>query len=408
MEQLMADMKKTVDLDDLDFDLPPLPEIKTPKRTVDLGNGAFSDGQQEDESQKSRVRSIDDILSAPDGSSPVPAPKHGVDTVSEVRISGESSIENAMAAAETALKRIADTAAEDPFDRPLPETESYSDRAAAEVREEPAVSYEEPESEDEADYSPDLDSVDTSGLILDEMDSKVSYISSPQDDAARALKKMVMMDDMSMEMTETPVLDDLSSEYVTVREKASSDELYRKDTLNDREKKALKDRMHEEIYRRPENFNKKTGDILEERLMTENRLKKAKKGLLVTIGAMLLTLACAAATYLGLHEYNEAYTYLAAGTIIAALLMMIRSRGTRMGAIIYLAFNTLMLAGPGLALSVLRQKAQQLDNFNQLVVGYTIPIILSGLALFILGTSKLVDVYFTTDSEGREKKKQHF
>lgn len=396
----MADLKNMTDLDIPDFELPPLPEIKTPRRTVDLDSGAALEHQSEEEAPKKPVLSINDILSAPENDTPVPPPKHGVDTSTEVRISGEESMDRAMAAAENELKKLSEDMARAPFEEPPP--------MKSENREEP------PEEEataiigDDESCSPDLDTVDTSGLILDEMDSKVSFISTPQDDAARALKKMIMMDDMTMEMTEKPVLDDLSSEYVTAREKADGDDLYRKDTLNDREKKAIKDRMHEEIYRRPENFNKKTGDFLEEKLMSENRMKKARKGLLITIGAMLLTLAGAAATYLGLHEHNEAYTYLAAGSIIAALLMMIRTRGTRMGAILYLAFNTLMLAGPGLALTVLQQKSQQLDNFDQLVVGYMVPMILSGLALFILGTSKNVNIYFTTDSEGREKKKQHF
>lgn len=391
----MSEIKKTADMDEFDFELPPLPEIKTPKRTVDLGGRIAPD--ETEEKKKEHVRSIDDILSSPDGKASVVVPKHGVDTSSEVRITSEESVDRAMAAAEIALERINRAEENDPFEKAQPV-----------AKEEPASSSYEPEPEPEKqNYSSDLDEVDTSGIVLDEMDSRVSYISTPADDAAKALKQMVMMDDMSMEMVDKPVLDDLSSEYVTVRERAKSDDLYRKDTLNDREKKALKDRMHEEIYRRPENFNKKTGDFLQEKLMAENRLKKAKKGLLVTIGAMLITLACAAATYLGLHEYNEAYTYLAAGTIIAALLMMVRSRGTRLAAIIYLAVNTLILAGPGLALTVLSQNKEQLDNFNQLVVGYTVPIILSGLALFILGTSKNVLIYFTTDKEGKEIKK-HF
>ncbi|MGN0692430.1 MAG: hypothetical protein ACI4K7_08800 [Oscillospiraceae bacterium] len=390
----MAEIKKTADMDEFDFELPPLPEIKTPKRTVDLSGNTAPD--ETEEKKNEHVRTIDDILSAPDGNGPVVVPKHGVDTSSEVRITGEESVDRAMAAAEAALEKLSRAEETDPFENDAQPT----------FEEEPAPSSDEPRPEEE-DYSSDLDEVDTSDIVLDEMDSRVSYISTPADDAAKALKQMVMMDDMSMDMVDKPVLDDLSSDYVTVREKAKSDDLYRKDTLNDREKKALKDRMHEEIYRRPENFNKKTGDFLQEKLMAENRLKKAKKGLLITIGAMLLTLACAAATYLGLHEYNEAYTYLAAGTIIAALLMMVRSRGTRIAAIIYLAVNTLILAGPGLALSVLSQKEAQLDNFNQLVVGYTIPIILSGLAMFILSTSKNVLIYFTTDKEGKETKK-HF
>lgn len=396
----MADTNKITDSDEFDFELPPLPTIKTPNRTVDLSGGSSLSEPKENEQQKSFVRSINDILSAPDGNDPVVVPKHGTDLTSEVRITSSESIDRVMAEAEAALQMVGKIP--DPFDRLEPETAGASE----DVQSAEAANNAESMTQSSESDIPDLDSVDTSGIILDDMDSKVSYISTPQDDAAKALKQMVMLDDMSLEMTERPVLDDLSSEYVTVREKARGDELFHKESLNEREKKALKDRMHEEIYRRPENFNKKTGEFLQEKLMAENRLKKAKKGLLITIGAMLLTLACAALTYVGLHDYNEAYTYLAAGTIIAALLMMIKTRGTKLFAVIYLAFNTLMLAGPGLALTVLRQNTEEVDNFNQLVIGYTVPIILSGLAMFILGTSKNVAIYFTTDSEGKERVKR--
>ena len=52
------------------------------------------------------------------------------------------------------------------------------------------------------------------------------------------------------------------------------------------------------------------------------------------------------------------------------------------------------------------QKDSQMESFNRLVVGFTIPIVFSGLALFILGTSKNVAIYFSTDKEGKEIKKR--
>lgn len=382
----------------LDFDLPPLPKLKTSAEIEEEAKNRAAGQMQtaaEEEVQKKPL-SIDDILSAPNNSGDVVIPKEKVDVSTVKKVSSAQSVDRTMAEAEIALKRLAVMNSTDSFETAGTEKKSAEIPKAAPPVPEPEEDVPLPEHNT---YEPDIESIQ-----LSDMDSKVSEMNSNVDEAARALKNMIMLDEMSMEMTDTPVLDEMSSEYRSDREKAKGDDFARKDTLSAREKKAIKDRMHEEIYRRPENFDKVTGAYLESKLKAENRLKKAKKGLLLNIFAAILILGCAAATYLGLHVYNELFTYLAALTLISGLMLLIRSKMAKIFTIVYLVLNTLTLAVPGLGLMILNQKTDPADNFDGLIVAFTICIVLSGLALFILSTSKLVAIYFTTDNEGNEKK----
>ena len=378
---------------EFDFELPPLPKLKT---TAELEEEAkqrrIPEAAEEKEIQKKPL-SIDDILSAPNNSGDVVIPNNKVDTSTVKRVTSDSSVERTMAEAEKALEIISRNSTV-PF-------ENAPEKKSAETE---LPKYDEPLPD--TGMQPVQDSYEPApeSIQLSEMNDKLAAMDAGADEAARALKNMVMLDDISMEMSGTPKLDEMSYEYGSDRKRAAGDELYSKDKLSAGEKKAIKDRMHEEIYRRPENFDKVTGDYLESRLKAENRLKKAKKGLLLNILDILLVLGCAAATYLGLHNYSELFTYLAALTLISGLMLLIRAKGARIFTIIYLVLNTLTLAIPGLGLMILNQKESPADNFDGLIVAFTVCIVLSGLALFILSTSRLIQIYFTTDNEGNEKK----
>lgn len=371
---------------EFDFELPPLPKLRPVSEAAkETAADVPPEAPAENEPQK-KLLSIDDILSAPNNRGDVVIPKDRVDTSTVKRVTSGDSVDRTMAEAEKALEMISKNSAI-PFEK-------------AEELPKPDNSLPDNESMPHADDSYELD---PGSIQLSEMNDNASSVSSGADEAARALKNMVMLDDISMEMSGAPKLDEMSYEYGPDRKKANGDELYRKDKLSANEKKAIKDRMHEEIYRRPQDFDKVTGDYLESRLIAENRLKKAKKGLLLNILDILFILGCAAGTYLGLHEYNEAFTYLAAVTLISGLLLLIRAKGSRIFTIVYLVLNTLILAVPGLGLMILNRRDDPTPNFDGLIVVFTVCIVLSGLALFILSTSSLIRIYFTTDNEGNEK-----
>ncbi len=360
-EDLTSSLKQQSDIDDI---------LSAPDASSEAETVIYSSPAPKEASK--RPLNIDDILSAPNNATPVPPPKMTVDTSTVKNITSEESLEKTMEAAKRALGVISENSRV-PFEpEPEPEEEVF------------------PPADTIPEHSPDPESV-----VLEEMGGNNRSSSA-------ALKNMILMDEMSMEMTDKPILDDLSSDYTTARQKARGDDLSRKDSLSLGERKAIRDRLHEEIYRRPENFSSKQEKYLEQRLKAENRLKKARKGLLITILAMFLTLGCAASTYVGLHDYNELFTYLAAGTLIAGLMLLIKSKNAKLFSTVYLALNTLTLAVPGLAMMVITGSSS-VPDFDKYVVWFGICIALSGAALFILSTSRTAAIYFSTDSEGNER-----
>ena len=249
------------------------------------------------------------------------------------------------------------------------------------------------------DYDPEgaLEDMDTSHIVLSDMDKKVSYIRSGEQDAAKALKQQIMMDDMSMSIKQKPVLEDLSNEYVSMKEKVKKDDFTTKSKLDDNEKKAMKDRLSEELNRRPENFNHRRSEAMAKRLAEERSLERAKKGLVLTIVVMFISIACAVVTYIGVKAVNDLFMYLAAGTLVFSLMLMIKSKHTKVLSTIYLIANTLVLAGPGLIKYVLDQKTAPDPNFNIQLIWFIAAIVLSGAAVFMLCTNDYISAYYNVN-----------
>lgn len=296
-----------------------------------------------------------------------------------------------------------------------PAAEAYTEepvRQAPQPEEKPAPAPKEPEyivDDEDYDYDGKLEDMDTSGIILEDMDqgkkrsSRVSYIRTGEQDAAKTIKNQVMMDDMSLEMKNNkPILEDLSDEYnpQTNAKKRMSDEddfvLTKK--LDDSEKLAIKNHLNEEINSRPKRFNQRASNAMYAKLMEEKRIKKAKKGLLMTIGVMLLTLACAAITYIGIMPLNDLYLYLAGGSLVFSLLLMVKSKKVKVLSTLYFAINTIVLAGPGLTMYILTQNEHPDPEFNLRVVFFSAAIILSVAAIAILCKSDTIEAYYTTST----------
>lgn len=296
-----------------------------------------------------------------------------------------------------------------------PAAEAYTEepvRQAPQPEEKPAPAPQEPEyivDDEDYDYEGKLEDMDTSGIILEDMDqgkkraSRVSYIRTGEQDAAKTIKNQVMMDDMSLEMKNSkPILEDLSDEYnpQTNAKKRMSDEddfvLTKK--LDDSEKLAIKNHLNEEINSRPKRFNQRASNAMYAKLMEEKRIKKAKKGLLMTIGVMLLTLACAVITYIGIMPMDDRYLYLAGGSLVFSLLLMVKSKKVKVLSTLYFAINTIVLAGPGLTMYILTQNEHPDPNFNLRVVFFSAAIILSVAAIAILCKSDTIEAYYTTST----------
>ena len=255
--------------------------------------------------------------------------------------------------------------------------------------------------DDDSAYDSDLDHIDKSAIVLDDMDNSFKKKGS------RAVKQQILMDEMSMDLEEMPVIEDLSNEYTDIKQKIKNDDFSTKDgKLEERERQAIKDHLKEEINKRPENFNKHASNAMAVHLQLEKNIKRAKKGFLYTVGVMFITLACAAVTYIGVGtstlENAELFKYLSFGTVAFSLLLMIKSKHLKTLSAIYFILNTVVLAGPGLIMYVLNQQGD--PDFNKQVIFFLIPAVLSGIAVFILCTNDTIDAYYTTDSNGKKRK----
>ena len=443
-------------LDDLDFDLPPLKKLKKP------GTGPDTDDYEPPAPEKKpepprHIINPDDILSAPDApdeinpavafTKPAPAPAPAFDPFpdppapapapepdpapsydSADSFSAKPQDNSSSPAPEGSVRQNFDIFGdsedeEDPFDLPpstarKPEAEAKP-KPSPKLEEEFVGSYEQKnkgnftigdddDDDDDPDssYDNDLSGIDKSTIQLDDMD-KTPASTREGREAAKALRQQVLFDDISMGLEKMPVLEDLSNEYTSMKDKVKNDDLVmKKGKLEENERKAIQDHLREEINRRPENFNKHASMAMANHLAEERRLKKAKKGFLLTIPVLLMALASAAATYIGIGtsdlEYATLFKYISFGTVVFSLMILIKSKHLKALSSIYFILNTVALLGPGLIMHVLGQK--DLDpEFNKHIIFYLIAAVLSGVAAFVLCTNDTIHTYYTTDTNGRKR-----
>lgn len=354
-----------VNNDDLNFELPPLPEIKKPLKSSNVNTSE----KKNETVQKTDISAMD-ILTAPESKNPVQIPSTSVDTSSSRNLSSKASVEKAMNETSKALEYI-EKANNTPFEK---ENKKSSD---------------------------DLSDVDISNVVLDEM-VDYSKKSAGTSNAERAIKNMVMLDEISQDMdSSTPVLEDLSSEYSSARKKEKDKLLSYDSVLNDAEKKAIKDRMHEEIYHKSDDLDKNREIYLKNKLLAESRIKKSKKGMGFTFLSMFMILGCTAIMFFLLHNYDEIFTYTSAVSLIAALLLFVRSGKAKSVSLFLLALTTIVLVVPGLVFMVLGLYGSPVDQRLYCVL-FVAAIALCIIPMIILSKNNYVYIYFHTNKDGEE------
>ncbi len=240
----------------------------------------------------------------------------------------------------------------------------------------------------------DLDKIDTSGLVLEEM-SKTEPLRTRTEESARNIKEKVRLDDMAQEMTSVPMLDDLSDEYTEPKKKAVS--LVDKDKLEDDEKRTLKQRLEEDLSRRPQNYNAKSSKRMYDRLMEEKRLKTAKKGFLISIIPILMGLASSAIIFLKAQWGSMIFMpYVGVIMAAAALLLLIKSKHTKLLSISLYAVCLLMVVGFSLVMYVVNEENQAASDYILHIVLMTAAAALNIGSIVILTKNEAVNTYYSS------------
>ena len=212
------------------------------------------------------------------------------------------------------------------------------------------------------------------------------------------MQEAIKMSDLSMEVGSGPVLDDLSSEYKAPE--AQAEDLLLKEQLDDDQKRVLRQRLNEDLGKRPENFNARASQNIANRLLEEKRLKIAKKGFAISVIPILMGIASAVICFfsLGWGDYEELFKYSAPFMLLGALLLLVKSKHVKMLAVALYGIMALVYAGPGLVLFTLHNSIQ--DGIIHILFGIG-AVALNVISILILIKNEAVNTYYSSNIKKR-------
>ncbi len=372
----MAD-KDILDIDSLDdFELPPLPKLPAKSSEGSAGDDAKNTAKKDAERSPRHEKKAADS-----------AEKAKSDTHKDTK------------PAETKPDKASESGKNDLELPPLREPEPEKPVAAKSEEmfkpdDDPIGNSDDLENFDFDDnYDPDLDEIDAGSVVLEEM-TRVAPIRSRKEESARNMKESIRMNDLSMD-TAAPVLDDLSDEYAAPEKKAES--LLDRDKLDAEEKLILKQRLQEDLGRRPENFNARASKNLQNRLMEEKKLKIAKKGFKLSFIPIILGIVGAVLCYLNMNWGNyQWFQYVSVFALAGAVILLIKSNHAKIFGVILYTLTLLMYVGPGLVLYALNETMQAEPDYLPHLLCAAAASVMNIVSVIILTKNEAVNIYYTT------------
>lgn len=356
----MADNKLT-DFDD--FELPPLPKVPLKK------TGTEADPEAAAPTPKP---------------APAPIPKPAAPVQKPSAIADDFDLPPIPEAVKAARK----AELEESIPAPAPKAEPVPEKAP------------EPEKKPELDDSyvfDDSDQIDYDNIdeeTLKQLQKNMAPISTKKEAQARNRRELQKMDDLSSEVGSMPVLDDLSDEYRAPEKKA--DDLLSRDHLEADEKQILKQRLEEDLSRRPENFNARASKRMYNKLMEEKKLKIAKKGFGLVLLVMFMGLAAAGICYLKMNwPDHEWFEYVAYFGVAGSLMLLVKSNHIKLFSVIISAMTLIMYVGPGLFLYSLEMQGAP-DYIVHILCGVAASV-LNIVSIIMLTKNEAIKTYYTTE-----------
>lgn len=249
------------------------------------------------------------------------------------------------------------------------------------------------------DFSDDYDlpEPDKSTLVLEDLTASIKPIRSGREESARNMREAIKMNDLAMDVGSGPVLDDLSNEYKAPENQAA--DLLDKEKLDDDQKRILRQRLNEDLGKRPENFNARASQNIANRLLEEKRLKIAKKGFAISIIPILMGLASAAICFFKLNWGNyQWFPYVAPFMLLAALMLLVKSKHMKMLAVSIYGVCALIYTGVGLVLFTLNNSIS--DGIVHIIFGI-VAVALNIISILILIKNEAVNTYYSGNFKKR-------
>lgn len=246
----------------------------------------------------------------------------------------------------------------------------------------------------EDDLDIDLEGVTPEDIGIDDPSKALAPMHTAREAQARNVREKMKMEDLAMDLDTPPVLDDLSDEYAAPEKRAEN--LMERDHLESDEKQVLKQRLQEDLSRRPENFNARASRNMYNKLMEEKKLKIARKGMLISFIPIVMELTAAGICFFTMNWGTYQWlSYVAAFGAFGALLLLIKSKHTKMFSIIISAITVLAYAVPGLVLYAIDETMQNERDYIVRIVMAAAAVLLNVGAILILTKNEAVNTYYT-------------
>lgn len=240
-------------------------------------------------------------------------------------------------------------------------------------------------------YNMSLDQINTDNIVLEDMRRHASK--NRRGITGTSILETKRMNELEAS-TAKPVLDEMSSEYLTPAKKAET--LVEKEKLADDEKEILKRRLMEDLGKKSSAYNPNASKNLERKLMEEKKLKIAKKGFAISIIPIVLGIIGAAICFLTMNwgDFNW-FTYVAIAAVVGALVLFIKSKQAKTIGIVLYILTMLAYVGPGLVMYALNETMQNEPDYIVHVVLAAVAAAANIVSVVILTKNEAVNTYYT-------------
>lgn len=208
-------------------------------------------------------------------------------------------------------------------------------------------------------------------------------------------RKQQELDDLAREIGNRPKVEEMSDEIFAAAPLKKKSTFDSQDALDRDEKQLIKERLQKEIDSRPKGINKKNSAELYKTLMHEQKVKKAKKGLLSLVLMAVGGIAASLIMYTKLNPDNlNIITYASMGGVIFALLMLLKASFFRLSSCIFFSAETVytVYTCVNYALNTERKP----DNYFETLICFIVVIAICAIIAIQLATNANIEAYYTT------------
>ncbi len=237
-----------------------------------------------------------------------------------------------------------------------------------------------------------LNEMDMSSFSLESMDYE-------------APKKKVEKKDEKITLDPSTVFEDMSQEYA--KKAKTMDDYTSKEKLNKTEKQQMKDRLEQELGRKPEAERKKLESIrLMRKLKDEQDHKKFLKGLYKLLVVVVLQLGVSSIIYLFLNvDNNEMFQYISYAFAGLSLFLLAKMKVVKNITVLTYLLGLVFIVWQGL-IPYIANASSSSDDYVFTIAMFIVSIVVTVFSMIFISFNSDIDMYYAYQKLDTSKKKK--